>query len=94
MPPPNAGDEVFENTTELGEDRVPVPAPSADFLRDLGNHLNVSAHHKLSVFTEACNDLCRFGYDHPDVVGTATVLETLFSALRYKPEHDDADEGV
>lgn len=86
--------EVFENTTELGEDRVPAPAPTQEFLRDLRSHLFIREHQKPSVFTEACNDLCRFGYDHPDIVGTTGVLESLFSALKYKPDHDDEDEGV
>jgi hypothetical protein len=91
--PPDAV-QVFENTTELGEDRVPASAPSHEFLADLGNHLNIGEHQKPSVFTEACNDLCRFGYDHPDVVGTTSVLQSLLSALSYKPDHDDEDTGV
>ena len=86
--------EVYENTTELGEDRVPAPAPSVEFLADLGNHLSISQHSTPSIFTEACGDLCRFGYDHPDVVGTASVLESLFLALKYKPDSDDEDEGT
>lgn len=85
---------IYENTTELGEDRVPAPAPSVEFLADLGNHLNISQHATPPVFTEACNDLCRFGYDHPDVVGTGSVLESLFMALKYRPDNDDEDEGV
>lgn len=85
---------VYENTTELGEDRVPAPAPSVEFLADLGNHLNISQHATPPVFTEACNDLCRFGYDHPDVVGTVSVLESLFMALKYRPDNDDEDEGM
>lgn len=64
-----------------------------EFLTELADHIDVNEHHKPSVFTQACNDLCRFGFDHPDVFGTAKVLDCLFRALKYKPDHDDEDEG-
>jgi hypothetical protein len=93
MPADTSG-EVFETVTELGEERVAVPAPPADVLSELPGGLNITDHNKPSVFIEACNEVCRLGFDHSGLVGTDAVLRHLFAALRYQADDDDDGSGT
>jgi hypothetical protein len=81
---------AYDTHTVVDEARRKLSLPASADLRAVCEGLEVLHHGTISLFTDACDAIVRFGYDHCEAYCTAKNLSNIIAAVRKRKPGEGA----